>query len=69
MKENTEKLLAIIRAQIAISKTPKKLLAFRCGVSRSSFGQYINGDVEMPEKVRNCLIETLGLQNHVERLV
>jgi predicted transcriptional regulator len=67
MDENNEILLASIRAKIAIEKTPKKILALKCGVSRSSFSQYINGDVAMPEKVKNCLIEKLELQGHMEK--
>jgi len=68
MNVNNEKLLEVIRAQTAITKTPKKVLAFKCGVSRSSFSQYINGDVEMPQEVKAKLIEVLGLQPYVEKL-
>jgi hypothetical protein len=69
MNGNNEKELAVFRAKIAIDKTQKKTLAFKCGVSRSAFSGYLNGDVPMPEKVRDCLIENLGLEGHMERLI
>jgi len=68
MTSSEDKLLQIFRAKLAATKTLHKLVAYKCGVSRSMFSQYINGDLPMPGRVQTRLITLLDLKSTLERL-
>ena len=63
-----EKLLELIRAEIAIQEIPKKKLARRCKVSKPLFSNYIHGDVNIPEHVKKILVKELKLESAIEEL-
>lgn len=68
MTSNEDKFLQLCRAKIAATRTLHKVMAYKCGVSRSTFSQCINGDVVMPERIRIRLIKLLRLEPILEKL-
>ena len=57
-----ERLLQLIRAEIAIQEIPKKKLARQCRISKPLFSNYIHGDIKMPKNVKKILIKELKLE-------
>jgi hypothetical protein len=54
--------LKMVKGAIAIQGRKKADLAQICGVSRSTFSDYMGGYIPIPEGVRGVLIEELNLQ-------
>ena len=63
-----ERFLQLMRAAIGMQSVPKKSLARKCKITRPQFSEMLHGDRDMPQDVKNRLVEELNLKDQVERL-
>ena len=67
-KKEYEDFLKIIRAKIAIHQFPKKNIAFKLGISRSLFSQYLSGELQMSERIIRELGKELGISRQIDQI-
>ena len=68
---NDERFLRLVHASLGYKKLDGfyyKTLARRLKISKQLLSQYLQGDVRMPEPIKQGLIQVLELESYVERL-
>ena len=68
---NDERFLRLVHASLGYKKLDGfyyKTLARRLKISKQLLSQYLQGDIKMPETVKEGLIQALDIKTQVERL-